>query len=81
MTVLVWFFIGLIFFQYVPTLVFSQPIENVWTGIVEKPWFGLHYYVRLAIGWLALLGLVFGSALYELPYPVCSSMCADLNAL
>jgi len=61
-TVIVWFFIGLIFFQYVPTRIFSQPIEKMWVAFVEKPWFSLHYYIRLAIGWLCLLGLVFGSA-------------------
>lgn len=59
---IVWFFIGLIFFQYVPTTVFSRPIEAVWLKTVQEPFFRIPYYVRLAAGWLALLGLVFGSA-------------------
>ena len=29
---------------------------------VQEPFFKLPYYVRLAMGWLALLGIVFGSA-------------------
>jgi len=61
-TVIVWFFILLIAFQYIPTTIFTRPIESNWANFVEKPWFNLHYYVRLAIGWVALLGLVFGSA-------------------
>lgn len=61
-TVIVWFAIGLIFFQYCPTTVFSRPIERTWTNTVEGPWFKLHYYVRLALGWTVLVALVFGSA-------------------
>lgn len=29
---------------------------------MQKPWYLLPYYVRLAIGWLCLLAIVFGSA-------------------
>lgn len=61
-TVIVWFFIGLIFFQYVPTTTFSRPIEQVWVSTIETPWMKLNSRVRLGLGWLALLGLVFGSA-------------------
>lgn len=41
---------------------FTRPIEKYWTACVSNPWFKLPYYARLAIGWLALLGLIFGSA-------------------
>lgn len=58
----VWFGIFLVIGQYVPNSVITGPVERVWTSMVSDPWFKLHYYVRLAIGWLCLLGLVFGSA-------------------
>lgn len=61
-TVIVWFFIGLIFFQYVPTTTFSRPIERTWIATVETPFMKLGSRIRLGLGWLALLGLVFGAA-------------------
>jgi len=61
-TLFVWFFLGLIFFQYVPTSIFSKPIGHTWEAAVSRPWFKLPYYPRLAIGWLCLLALIFGSA-------------------
>lgn len=51
-----------IVFRYVPNTVVTRPVEAVWKPLVEKPFFALHYRVRLAIGWLCLLALVFGSA-------------------
>ncbi|KAF5321394.1 hypothetical protein D9619_001373 [Psilocybe cf. subviscida] len=61
-TLFAWFFILVIVFRYVPNTVVTRPVEAVWKPLVEKPFFALHYRVRLAIGWLCLLALVFGSA-------------------
>ncbi|KAI4294221.1 Na+ dependent nucleoside transporter C-terminus-domain-containing protein [Schizophyllum commune] len=57
-----WFFILVIAFRFIPNSVVTRPVEAVWIPCVQKPWFSLPYYVRLAIGWLCLLGIVFGSA-------------------
>ena len=40
----------------------TRPVEAVWVPCVQEPFFKLPYYARLAMGWLALLGIVFGSA-------------------
>ena len=40
----------------------TRPVEAIWVPLVQKPFFALPYYVRLGMGWLALLGIVFGSA-------------------
>jgi len=61
-TVIVWFGILIIVGQYIPNSVVTKPVSRTWDTLVSDPWFKLHYYVRLAIGWLVLLGLVFGSA-------------------
>ncbi|KAM0749765.1 hypothetical protein T439DRAFT_326647 [Meredithblackwellia eburnea MCA 4105] len=61
-TVLVWFFIGLIAFQYIPNRIFTEPIGRVYKSTINDPWFRLPRPVRLGLGWLALLALVFGSA-------------------
>ncbi|TFY75493.1 hypothetical protein EWM64_g8520 [Hericium alpestre] len=42
--------------------IISRPVEAVWMPLVQKPFFALPRSVRLAMGWLALLGIVFGSA-------------------
>ncbi|KAL1704553.1 Na+ dependent nucleoside transporter C-terminus-domain-containing protein [Schizophyllum commune] len=57
-----WFFILVIAFRFIPNSVVTRPVEAVWIPCVQKPWFSLPYYVRLAIGWLCLIGIVFGSA-------------------
>ncbi|KAI5889752.1 uncharacterized protein SCHCODRAFT_02635519 [Schizophyllum commune H4-8] len=57
-----WFFILVIAFRFIPNSVVTRPVEAVWIPCVQKPWFSLPYYVRLAIGWVCLLGIVFGSA-------------------
>ncbi|KAL1665904.1 Na+ dependent nucleoside transporter C-terminus-domain-containing protein [Schizophyllum commune] len=57
-----WFFILVIAFRFIPNSVVTRPVEAVWIPCVQKPWFSLPYYARLAIGWLCLLGIVFGSA-------------------
>ena len=56
-------FSSVIAFRFIPNSVVTRPVEAVWIPCVQKPWFSLPYYVRLAIGWLCLLGIVFGSAI------------------
>ncbi|KAI0344490.1 hypothetical protein BDW22DRAFT_1354549 [Trametopsis cervina] len=57
-----WFFLITIAFRYIPTTVVTRPIETVWQPVISKPFFALPYHIRLGMGWLALLGIVFGSA-------------------
>lgn len=61
-TLFAWFFILVIAFRFIPARVVSRPVEAFWKPCVERPWFSLPRYVRLTIGWLCLLGIVFGSA-------------------
>ena len=49
-------------FRYIPNSLVTRPVEAIWVPLVQKPFFRLPYYTRLAMGWLALLGIVFGSA-------------------
>lgn len=67
---LVWlqFFILLIFFQFVPSRVFWNPIVKIYDPLVAQPFFRLPYHVRLAMGWACLLGIIFGSA-FGFPLP------------
>lgn len=53
---------SVIAFRFIPNTVVTRPVEAIWIPFVQKPFFSLPYYVRLAMGWLALLGIVFGSA-------------------
>ncbi|KAG6920104.1 hypothetical protein DXG01_010172 [Tephrocybe rancida] len=57
-----WAFILIIAFRYLPTTIITRPVEAVWVPLVQKPWYTLSYRIRLAIGWLCLLAIVFGSA-------------------
>jgi len=57
-----WFFIGVIAFRYIPNSVITRPVESVWLPLVQRPFFGLNYRIRLAMGWLCLLAIIFGSA-------------------
>ncbi|KAG6888005.1 hypothetical protein C0992_009958 [Termitomyces sp. T32_za158] len=52
----------IIAFRYIPNTVVTRPVEAVWIPAVQKPWYKLPYRTRLAIGWLCLLAIVFGSA-------------------
>ncbi|KAF9484500.1 hypothetical protein BDN70DRAFT_126297 [Pholiota conissans] len=61
-TLFAWFFILLIVFRFVPNSVITKPVEAVWVPLVEKPWYTINYRIRLAIGWLCLVAIVFGSA-------------------
>ncbi|CAE7160202.1 unnamed protein product [Rhizoctonia solani] len=63
-----WTFIFIIAFRFIPNSAVSKPVSAVWQPIVSRPFFSLSYRVRLALGWLALLGIVFGSAFgFSLP--------------
>ncbi|ESK93550.1 h+ nucleoside cotransporter [Moniliophthora roreri MCA 2997] len=59
-TILAWFALGLIIFRFLPT----KGIKNFITGCetsVKDRWFDLPSRVRIATGWIILLGVVFGS--------------------
>jgi concentrative nucleoside transporter, CNT family len=61
-TFFVWSFIAFIAFRFIPTSVVTRPVEAVWMPLVQKPFFGLSRHVRYGLGWLALLGMILGSA-------------------
>ena len=61
-TLWAWFFILVIAFRFIPNRVVTNPVEAVWQPLVSRPFMRLPYHVRLAAGWLCLLGIVFGSA-------------------
>ncbi|KAH7332552.1 Na+ dependent nucleoside transporter C-terminus-domain-containing protein [Rhizoctonia solani] len=63
-----WSFIALIAFRFIPNSVVTRPVSAVWKPLISKPFFSLSYRPRLAMGWLALLGIVFGSA-FGFPLP------------
>ncbi|CUA74577.1 Solute carrier family 28 member 3 [Rhizoctonia solani] len=63
-----WFFILIIAFRFIPNSVVTRPVSAVWQPIISRPFFSLSYHVRLGMGWLALLGIVFGSA-FGFPLP------------
>ena len=53
---------SVIAFRFIPNRVVSGPISAVWIPLVQEPWYRLPYRIRLSVGWLCLLGIVFGSA-------------------
>ncbi|CCM05697.1 uncharacterized protein FIBRA_07929 [Fibroporia radiculosa] len=57
-----WFFLGVIAFRWIPNSIVTRPVAAVWVPCVQAPWYKLPYSVRLAVGWLCLLAVVFGSA-------------------
>jgi CNT family concentrative nucleoside transporter len=61
-TVWAWFFLLVIAFRFLPNSVVTRPVEAVWGPLISRPFFKLPYRTRLALGWLALVGIVFGSA-------------------
>ncbi|KAG8697722.1 hypothetical protein FRC11_014903, partial [Ceratobasidium sp. 423] len=63
-----WTFILLVACRFIPNSVVTRPVEAVWQPLISKPFLSLSYRVRLAMGWLALLGIVFGSA-FGFPLP------------
>jgi len=67
-TLFAWFFILLIAARFIPNSTFTRPIAAVWNPLVARPFFALSYHIRLGLGWLAYLGIVFGSA-FGFPLP------------
>jgi len=61
-TLFAWAFIFIIAFRFLPTSIISKPVSAVWVPLVQTPFNGLPYKVRLGLGWLALIAIVFGSA-------------------
>lgn len=64
-TIISWFFIALILLhnsKYIPQRPFVRIISATWTTCIEKPWFKVPYYGRLAFGWACLAALYFGTA-------------------
>lgn len=61
-TLFAWAFILIIAFRFIPNSVVTRPVSAIWMPVVQDPWYRLPYMVRLSIGWLCLLGIVFGSA-------------------
>ncbi|KAF8556348.1 hypothetical protein OG21DRAFT_1596460 [Imleria badia] len=61
-TIFAWFFLTVIAFRFIPNSVVSQPVTAVWVPLIQEPWYRLPRHLRLTIGWLCLLGIVFGSA-------------------
>ncbi|KAG2074553.1 hypothetical protein BDR04DRAFT_1070910 [Suillus decipiens] len=61
-TVFAWFFLLVIPFRFIPNSVVTGPITAVWVPRVQVPWYKLPRTIRLTIGWLCLLAIVFGSA-------------------
>lgn len=57
-----WFFIVVIAFRFIPNRIVTDPVGAVFVPCVQDPWYKLPRHFRLTIGWLCLLGIVFGSA-------------------
>jgi CNT family concentrative nucleoside transporter len=49
-------------FRFIPNTVVTRPVEAVWIPAVQTPWSKLPRAIRYGLGWLALVGIVFGSA-------------------
>ena len=58
----------IIAFRFIPNSVVSKPVAAVWNPVVARPWGRLPRNVKLGLGWLALLAIVFGSA-FGFPLP------------
>lgn len=58
----------IIAFRFIPSSVVSKPVAAVWGPLVGRPFDRLPRTVKLGLGWLALLAIVFGSAFgFSLP--------------
>ena len=57
-----WSFIAIVAFRFIPNSVVTCPVEAVWVPLVQRPFFTLPKYARYGLGWLALIGIVMGSA-------------------
>ncbi|KAF9453969.1 hypothetical protein P691DRAFT_770974 [Macrolepiota fuliginosa MF-IS2] len=61
-TLFAWGFICIIAFRFIPNSVISDPVAAIWEPTIQRPFYKLPYRARLGLGWLCLLGIVFGSA-------------------
>lgn len=61
-TLFAWAFILIIAFRFIPNSVVSKPVGTIWESTVQRPFYKLPYRVRLGLGWLCLIAIVFGSA-------------------
>ncbi|TIB16058.1 hypothetical protein E3P89_00418 [Wallemia ichthyophaga] len=61
-TVWAWFLIGVIFFRFVPSSKFGRPLGKVWARYVSSNFFKIPRPARLTLGWLCVLGIIFGGA-------------------
>ncbi|KAJ4468265.1 Na+ dependent nucleoside transporter C-terminus-domain-containing protein [Lentinula aciculospora] len=61
-TLFAWFFVLVIAFRFIPNTVITKPVGAVWEACVQDPFYKLPRYTRLAVGWLCLIAIVFGSA-------------------
>ena len=61
-TLFAWAAIFIIAFRYVPNRVVTKPVGAVWGPLVATPWSKVPRWAQLSAGWLALLGIVFGTA-------------------
>jgi hypothetical protein len=58
----------IIAFRFIPNSIVTKPVGAIWYPLISRPFFSLPYHTRLAMGWLALIGIVFGSAFgFSLP--------------
>ena len=48
--------------RFIPNSVVTRPVGAFWVPSVQEPWYRLPWRLRLTIGWLCLLAIVFGSA-------------------
>ena len=67
----------IIAFRFIPNSVVSKPVAAVWGPLVARPFDRLPRNVKLGLGWLALLAIVFGSA-FGFPLPQVGFGCARL---
>jgi concentrative nucleoside transporter, CNT family len=61
-TFFAWSFISIIAFRFIPNSVVTRPVESFWVPFVQNPFFNLPKIARYAMGWLALLVIILGSA-------------------
>ncbi|KAF8444663.1 Na+ dependent nucleoside transporter C-terminus-domain-containing protein [Boletus edulis BED1] len=61
-TVFAWFFLIVIAFRFIPNSVVTRPVAAVWVPLVQEPWYQLPRNLRLTIGSLCLLAIIFGCA-------------------
>ena len=53
---------SIIAFRFIPNSVISEPVAAAWIPLVQTPFYSLPYNTRKSLGWLCLLGIVYGSA-------------------